>query len=343
MVKYMAKVSLQKRERVALYDNIKFIMITLMVVGHFADVFTENSGVCQSIYLFIYAFHMPMMIFVSGLFYTNRQNIPKIMFYICSGFALKVSLSIVDLICSRSSTSFSLLTDAWIPWFMFVLASYQILMYIFKNINKVFLLIFCIILACFVGYDTTVGDYLYLSRMIVFFPFYLLGTMLSPKKIESFLNKYSKRFIGIAIVIITVWFFLCFYKRDEFYIYRHLFTGRNSFSSEILEYGPLARLLCYCITFLTGASLLALTSKVRISFISSLGLHTLNVYYWHWIIYCLADKFFNISNIFSLGKTGRVIFLLIAILLSVILSSVRVFDYPLNLIRQQCFKANNNT
>lgn len=339
----MTKISLQKGERVALYDNIKFIMISLMVVGHFADVFTKSSGVCRSIYLFIYAFHMPMMIFISGLFYTNKRNISKIIFYTCSGFALKVSFSIVYLICNHR-TSFSLLSDEGIPWFMFVLAGYQILMYIFKNTNKIFLLVFCIILACFVGYDATIGDYLYLSRMIVFFPFYLLGTMLSPQKIVSFLSKYSKIPIIFAIVIIAIWFFLCFYKRDQFYIYRHLFTGRNHFSSEVIGYGPLARLLCYCITFLTGASLLALTPKIRIPFFSSLGLHTLNVYYWHWIIYSFADKFFNISNIFTMGKTGQATFLIIfPALLSVILSVVRAFDYPLNLIRQQCFKANDST
>lgn len=42
--------------RSALWDNIKFVMITLMVVGHFADVFVGRSVTCKSIYLFIYGF-----------------------------------------------------------------------------------------------------------------------------------------------------------------------------------------------------------------------------------------------------------------------------------------------
>ncbi len=45
--------------RVALWDNAKFLMIVLMTIGHFADVFTGISDSCKSIYLCIYAFHMP--------------------------------------------------------------------------------------------------------------------------------------------------------------------------------------------------------------------------------------------------------------------------------------------
>jgi fucose 4-O-acetylase-like acetyltransferase len=168
--------------RIPLYDNIKFAMVTLVVVGHFADKFTQNSATCRSIFLFIYTFHMPMMLFVAGAFYKNSRNTSKILFYICSGFAVKIAYSCVYLICNHK-TDFSLLSDSGLPWFMFALAAFQFLMYIFRNTNKVFLLAAFVTLACFVGYDTSIGDYLYLSRIIVFFPFYLLGTMLPPRKL----------------------------------------------------------------------------------------------------------------------------------------------------------------
>ena len=52
--------------RVSLWDNLKFMAIVLVVVGHFADYLTETSMVSRSIRLFIYAFHMPLFFFVSG-------------------------------------------------------------------------------------------------------------------------------------------------------------------------------------------------------------------------------------------------------------------------------------
>ena len=59
-------------KRIYWWDNIKFVMIVLVVAGHFADTLVAHSGVMKSFYLFIYAFHMPVFLFISGMFYTNR-------------------------------------------------------------------------------------------------------------------------------------------------------------------------------------------------------------------------------------------------------------------------------
>ena len=56
-------------ERVALWDNLKFLLVTCVVIGHFADQFTDVSLIYDSIFLFIYSFHIPLFIFISGIFY----------------------------------------------------------------------------------------------------------------------------------------------------------------------------------------------------------------------------------------------------------------------------------
>ena len=333
-----------KREnqvRIAYYDNIKLLMVVMMVIGHFVEFFTQKSNICQSIYLFIYAFHMPMLIFISGLFYTNKNNTKKAIYFICCGFALKFALSIVRLICGKD-VNFFLLSDSGTPWFMFALAAYQFGGLFFHGINKRFLLCFFIILACFMGYDTSIQDYLYISRIVVFAPFFLLGTMLSSKKYV--ISKFNPRImITPALCIMLLWFYCCFFKTDVFYIYRHLFTGRNPFSSTVVSYGPLARLLCYGITVATCSSLLVLVPRGRIPFFSLLGRRTLNIYFWHYIIFMLLDRFLNIRNIYQYGIAGNVIagkitFILIGIILSIILSSFRIFDYPLNIIKRNCYR-----
>ena len=67
--------------RIALWDNLKFILITLVVAGHFADQLTDYSSIYSSIYLFIYAFHMPLFILIE----IRRKRyyfIPHLDFYI---------------------------------------------------------------------------------------------------------------------------------------------------------------------------------------------------------------------------------------------------------------------
>ena len=39
--------------RVAKWDNTKFLLILLVVIGHFVDVYTKDSASAKSLYLFI--------------------------------------------------------------------------------------------------------------------------------------------------------------------------------------------------------------------------------------------------------------------------------------------------
>lgn len=59
-----------EKHRTAIWDNAKFLMITLVVIGHFANVFYRESNMCQAIYLFIYAFHIPVL-FLSPDFFSR--------------------------------------------------------------------------------------------------------------------------------------------------------------------------------------------------------------------------------------------------------------------------------
>lgn len=327
------------KDRIMLWDNLKFILITLVVVGHFAERFASTSDICKSIFLFIYAFHMPLFLFISGMFHKDTDIPKKILFYISAGFVLKFALSIANRLAGKEF-SFQLLADSYIPWFMFALAAYTALCYLLRNENKIFILIGFILLACFTGYDETIGDLLYLSRIIVFFPFYLLGNILKPQAVNDFRKKYRWLIIP-AILIMLVWAYCCFAQLETAYVLRRLFTGRNPFSEVFASNGILARLLCYMISALTCFSLIFLVPSGKIPFVSKAGQNTLNVYFWHWPLYILLDHYFNISVLFSYGLLGKAGFFLIAILLPICLSFL-LFSFPLKQIRTAIYKPNTN-
>lgn len=245
---------IDNNSRIALWDNIKFFLITTMVIGHFADPFSDKSDVCKSIFLLIYSFHMPLFIFISGLFHNNKNIVKKCVFYISLAFLSKILLSLFSG-KGEAGYSFSLLSDANIPWYLFVMSFYIVICYILRNENKLYIIIAFIILACFIGYDKTIGDYLYISRTIVFFPFYLIGTMLKHDKLLEIKRK-NKVLILPAIFVLLIWFYLCFAKLDIVYELRGLFTGRNAFYGVFLQNGILMRLLCYFISSIIGFAIL---------------------------------------------------------------------------------------
>ena len=55
------------RKRIYKYDNVKALLIFLVVIGHMTTDYVSDSHMVRWITLWIYTFHMPAFIFISGL------------------------------------------------------------------------------------------------------------------------------------------------------------------------------------------------------------------------------------------------------------------------------------
>lgn len=326
----------QVKARIALWDNLKFVLILLVVVGHFSGFFQNESNAYRSIFLFIYTFHMPLFLFISGLFHKDEKISQKCLFYISVGFFQKIVFFITNLAIGEKP-KFVLLGDNGIPWFMFVLAIYTAITYLLREQNKVYVFVLTIILACFVGYDTSIGDYLYLSRAIIFFPFYLFGVIINKEDIQRIKEKH-KILLLVSSLIIILWLYICIAKLNIFYEMEPLFTGRNPFTQDMYYIGPFARIICYGITFLTGSAGIFLVPSRKIKCISSMGGRSIDVYFWHWVVYLLLERFLHIKRIFFWGPQGKVLFLLIAVAVTIVLSLGGIISYPLNFVKKCCYK-----
>ena len=215
------------------------------------------------------------------------------------------------------------------------LAIYTFALFLLKDQNKKFFLIGSIILACFVGYDKSIGDFLYLSRAIIFFPFYILGTMMKSFDIIEFKRKYPLLKI-VALLIFIAWGILCITKIDTLYGLRYIFTGRNPFPDSIIAYGALVRLACYIISTVLGISLILLVTSKKIKWISDFGKNTINVYFWHYLLFYIFKPYINFDNIFSSFSFGFISYAIATIVVTVILST-KIFSFPVNIIRKQIF------
>ena len=64
------------RTRNSLFDNIKAVMLILVVAGHTLDPFITNpDSLFRYMMQYIYLFHMPMFAFVTGFFSKNADAI----------------------------------------------------------------------------------------------------------------------------------------------------------------------------------------------------------------------------------------------------------------------------
>ena len=198
---------------------------------------------------------------------------------------------------------------------MFAMAVFTLVTHSFRNVEPRFLLLFSVLTACVAGYEPGIGDKFVLSRILVFYPFYLAGRVIPRDCLAALRCVKTLRVLSVAVLL--VWALLCFAMLDKVYALRPLFTGRNPFGERFLPYGAAWRLMCYAITSVLVLACVLLV-PARESFVTVFGGRTLQVYFWHrMVLYVLT--YFGLPAHF-LSKPCQVVWLLFGALLALLLS-----------------------
>ncbi len=194
------------KKRMPYWDNVRFFLILLVVIGHFSDRFAEEVPFYKSVFISIYAFHMPLFLMISGLFtrpFRQEDEFPreKVFGYVFLGLLLKlVQFGIRRM--ENPEAGLSLLEESSVPWYLFVLAGYLTLTYFLRTTRKSHVLLAGILLGMMSGYDTSIKDTFALSRFLVFFPFFLLGYYGDPRKWMEILKRHKwSTWAGRAILL----------------------------------------------------------------------------------------------------------------------------------------------
>lgn len=322
--------------RIYLFDNIKFLAILLVVIGHAINFLTETDGnmLEKSLFLTIYSIHMPLFIFISGLFLkpmdkSTKFPKQKVISYVLIGIVLRIVMSVLRLLLGKNM-NYSLLDmyDSF-TWFMWAIAVFITLMWIFREYNTKIILLLSLLIGCMAGYDKFLGDKLALMRIVVFLPFFVAGYMIKPESLAAFL---SNKWVKVVSIFVAVGFLVLFFINTDIYHYlRPIFTGRNSFEvlGRFSKFGFTVRLLCYAISTFFGLSVMSLVPNINIGIISKTGSKTLQIYFWHQVFLVLLSHFGVYGLISSVtGDTiATGVYILIAVAVTFV-CSLSVFSFP---------------
>ncbi len=321
------------KERIAKWDNVKFILILLVVVGHVVGAYTENSPSAKSLFLFIYLFHMPAFIFLAGLFgkrTVQEKRYDKILGYFVLFLGMKILIFTVRKLIGQRPL-FELFSEGGVSWFIFAIAIFYLVTIVLKRYSPKYIFPVIISLACFVGYDKSIGDFLVLSRIIVYYPFFYLGYCLSA---DDVLNLVRRREMKImALIILCTVALVCIANIDAVYWLRPLLTGRNSYEKLVYysEYGCFLRLAWY---FVSGTVVLAFITVIpeqRFGF-TILGSRTLQVYALHRPVLFVWEEY-HLDSIMQIiwPVHWKVLMILLGVVLTFVLSS-KIFSKPFDFI-----------
>ena len=286
-------------------DNIKGIMIFCVIFTHaisnlykgWSDVF-----ITKYLYYFVYTFHMPVFIFISGYLSKIKTDydsyvrkaivnclIPYLVFNILYG--LPSIMSVLNIFGPK-----------WTLWYLLSLFTWKIIVSIFPKIRWSFPL--TILLSLYIGLTKSVGSYLSLSRTICFFPFFYAGYLCSNDLIEK-VRGFKKIFpcLSFLLTMITAGILSNMNIKTSTLFLNSSYSdlGQTGFQGILLR-GIL--LICgfLCIFFF-----ISVTPK-RKTIVSNFGMYSITVYLGHSVV-IRGLKYLKI-----IGISNPFVFILFAII-----------------------------
>lgn len=157
------------------YDNIKFILIFIVVVGHYCEKYSQ-SVLLNGIFTFIYSFHMPLFIFLSGYFSKKIENqrIKDVKDLLVPYLVIQI-LYFVILSFASPQYKWSLVLPIGANWYLLGLFVWRMLAPYFLQTSNA--LLYSVIIGLFVGLIPDINQILNLQRIFTYLPFFVMGYM----------------------------------------------------------------------------------------------------------------------------------------------------------------------
>ncbi|MFZ6720746.1 acyltransferase family protein [Undibacterium sp. Ji49W] len=279
-------------------DNIKAVLIFLVVFGHLIEIYVGEDHVLRSIWIFVYSFHMPMFALMSGMFSKAQWNeksssqlisgvlAPLLAFeiiYELTEFALKGSVSVYA----------NLVAPYWMLWYLLSLLCWRLLLPLFARIQ--FPVMLALALSLVASYSEHAGYFLGVSRTLVFFPYFLLGWQLGQRGLA---DKKKEKLIFSAAVVLAALIGSFMLKSD--FDYRWFY---GSYSLHRLEMATLAgsayQLLQYAVSTVIGLSVLYLLAQKNLR-LAGIGQRSIYVLVWHGMALIILQESGVLRHIFKL-------------------------------------------
>ena len=173
------------KERVAYLDNARYWVMLLVVIGHSLTQFTDMDS-ARGVYVWIYSFHMPFFILISG--YTARRymgdarQVRRIVSTLVVPYLLvETTMQLITRHYVGEPDPLMILSPQWLAWFMAALFVWRLTTPIWRALK--YPITTSIVISLLVGL-IEVPNVLALPKILGFLPFYVVGLHMSRERFE---------------------------------------------------------------------------------------------------------------------------------------------------------------
>ncbi|QSQ22407.1 acyltransferase [Pyxidicoccus parkwayensis] len=164
--------------RVSLLENVRGLLIALVVMGHSLEPLLAREPLARALYTAIYLFHIPAFAFLSGHLSRaewSRKALANIAWSLLAPLVIFQALYVAfdAWVLGRGLSRVWLVQPYWLLWFLWSLACWRLVLPLIRRLPAPFAV--SVIVALGAGLLPWVGYLFGLSRTLVFFPCFIAG------------------------------------------------------------------------------------------------------------------------------------------------------------------------
>lgn len=264
--------------RIALFDNIKGILIALVVFGHFAHPVHNSNPALSAAFDIIYLFHMPLFVLMSGLFAKGayrggKLNIDRIVSFLVLAFAYQIGLALIngarltpERICAFTSA----------PWYLVSMACWYAAIPLLARLGIKRGIVFSVVVSLLGGLVDLSDGFLAISRTIAFLPFFSLGYYLRP---DDLIRLRDRKAACLAVLISSAVVLARLVDANAYAWFFPMVYGDNPYTQGLLP-GIAQKATTWGAATLLSLAVIRLAPTSRSS-LTVLGRRTLQIYVLH--------------------------------------------------------------
>ncbi|MGN0721801.1 MAG: acyltransferase family protein [Anaerovoracaceae bacterium] len=259
------------------WDNIKGILIFLVVFAHCLYGLTDKD-INAEIVQFIYYFHMPAFVFVSGYFSkTEKCRSKQAVLKLIIAYALMMIPFNVRTMYLSGDPQF--ISPKLSAWYLLALIVWRVITP--HVVSGKWHLFFVTVFAVMIGYFTNISDEsaLAINKVVVFWPFFAGGYLLPNNFSAEIKGKTAKFRIIAGVLSLTFAGFIMYFANTVLGA-----TMRDLLPNDYIETGieePIVRIAVFAVATLFIISMMMFSSEKRIPILTSIGKNSLLIYMAH--------------------------------------------------------------
>ncbi len=258
------------KTRSSYWDNIKGILIFLTVFAHILFQLQDSSAAINSTVDYIYMFHMPVFVFVSG-FFGKSERAHSFEAVIRLGFLYFIFNSIMGFIYGFNS----LLEPVYSYWYLIALIVWRLTAHYIASFKETKLILFTISL--FAGFYPSINNTFAAARIIGFYPYYMAGYLLTFEQSRELSEKKGAKRLGAGILNLTGAGVLSFCSY-QYFNYSDNALQMAAYSEPLDAFG---RIVLYIIAFWVIYALRCISPNQKIPLVTMFGRNSIWIFLLH--------------------------------------------------------------